>query len=128
NNGDWQGPFNFSVSVPKPNVVTLMGYDTNTPKNTQVALLFDLQGNAAYSAFYYVYAAPSNDLLNPVIDQWYSRSDLSCANDTTCSLLTPDLQSGVRYEAYIQSWGPGGITESGGIANTGFAGALYFGL
>ena len=124
--GDWQGPFDFTVDVPKPVPVTPQGF-TDT-LGSAVALQWSLDGNADYAGWFRVYAAPENDVFNPILDNWYSREDVLCADDTNCTLQLSQLQPGVIYVAYIQSWGPGGMTNDGGVGNTGWAGPLRFAL
>ncbi|GAB4530012.1 MAG: hypothetical protein OHK0046_50310 [Anaerolineae bacterium] len=121
NVGDWQGPFNFSLNVPAPGVVTLQPI-TNTTLS-RPTLNWTLTGNGTRTSWFQVYVAPASNLANGLVYNWYSRRDVCEA--TTCSLPSPvDLING-SYVLYIRSWGAGGFS-TGGFANSGWAGPENF--
>lgn len=115
----WQGPFTFDISEGQPAAAT-PGQVFNTDTLNPVVAWY-LSGAAANSAFFELYVAPSDDLLNVAYNGWVTRQQV-CNGWTgiACSFAFPeDLINGRTYSWYMRSWGPGGFSY-GGLANTGW--------
>lgn len=111
----WQGPFQFTLNEQQPQAVTPGDVTFGNP--LKPTLTWTLPGTAQNSAFYQVYVAPLNDVINPVLFQWFTREELCGGwNGTNCTLTMPqNLSPGTEYRAYVLSWGPGGLSTGGNI-------------
>ncbi|GAB4527271.1 MAG: hypothetical protein OHK0046_44920 [Anaerolineae bacterium] len=111
--GSWFGPFTFRLQAAPPALVSLMG-TTNTQSSRPV---FNWRLEEDSATHFRLYVAPQNDLADTRLDQWVARADV--CSGLTCAYPSPvDMVNG-RYSLYIQSWGPGGLSEG---RNGGFAG------
>lgn len=121
--GVWSNPLNFVLNASPPTVVTL-GTTTGTD-GTIPTFHWTLSGVAGNATYFHAYVVPTNNIAVPVLDQWFTRiQTCGSASGTTCSLVSPvQLTNGVQYQAYIQSYGPGGVSIGG---SGGYAGPDTF--
>lgn len=122
---DWQGPFVFTIEAQAPDAVTI-----TEPTNTDTLrpnIHWRLDGNANRAIYFRVYLAPSADIANAVIYRWYSReSACGSLQDTLCAItLNEDLTNATSYTVYVQAWGPGGFSMTGGVADSGWAQGMF---
>lgn len=107
---DWKGPFTFDVATPQPAAQTITGVSGGNTIN------WTLEGDAVYSAFFYMYLAPRDNLAAPVVNEWVTRQD-ACGSweGTTCAFPVDGLMEGTNYGLYTQSYGAGGFSTGGNI-------------
>lgn len=106
----WEGPYEFIVDSAQPSVPTLNGITAN-------AINFTLEGDAALNTSFYLYLAPQDDLLTPVVNELFTRQELCGTWDgTTCSYAIPTpLTNGTNYALYMLSSGAGGPATGGNL-------------
>ena len=125
----WSNAFRFEINSPQPSAVTILSTAGTVPNNPPVPatmspfLHWNLEGAATNAAYFQIYLAPTADISNPlVVDKWVSREE-ACVEwtGTVCNwTVDPALATGARYNFYVQSWGPGGLS-TGGLENSGWA-------
>lgn len=105
----WQGPYSFTVNTPRPHVPTLTSVGST--------INWILEGNAGYAAFFYLYLAPVDDVLNPLVNSYYTRLDTCGSWDgVNCGLAVPgQLLNDTIYVLYINGVGAGGFSTGGNI-------------
>lgn len=111
----WSGPHEFTVNVSSPTTI-VPGQTTNVETNTPT-LHWTLEGAGASSAFFQVYIAPTDDLINAAYFNWVARNEV-CGSweGVTCSFQLPvALPTNTHFSAFIQSWGPGGFSVGGSL-------------
>lgn len=111
----WGGPFAFTLNMPAPTVPTNLNV-------TPVPL--GMTWNAgSHTTWYQIWIGTPGTFQTTYIG-WHSATDLGC-DDGLCT-FTPDaaLSSGTTYTWYVQSWGPGGLSQ-GGTAEGWIAGAEF---
>ena len=116
----WVGPFEFRIFEPVPDAV--LARDTTHVVLPTPTINWSIPPNASYSAWYQIYIAPEQDVFNPTIVKWVSRLD-ACGGwvGFVCSYTTEVVLSDqTKYSFFIQSWGPGGLSQ-GGYLDTGWA-------
>ncbi|MDX1992771.1 MAG: right-handed parallel beta-helix repeat-containing protein [bacterium] len=121
-NGQWQGPFEFTLNAPPttpPTLNPVTGTDTLRP-----TFSFTLEGAAVYTTGLRFYLAVADTFGSgaPLVDTWYSRAQLcGSPTGTTCSLPAPlDLSDNTDYTLVMQGYGPGGYS-AGGAFNNGWS-------
>lgn len=115
--GEWVHAATFTVSAPQPSTISPANTTMNDNMPLRPDLNWSLNGTAQRSAFYAVYIAPKDNPAQTVIYEWITREDV-CGSwgNTTCAYNVPvPLANGVTYIAYIQSWGPGGLSIGGSL-------------
>ncbi len=112
-NGDWAGPYNFTLNTPATGLVS--GQETNTAAYpSRPVFHWNLAGAAENAAWFEVYAAPTDNLGVPVLNLWMNREQ-ACTDNTSniCTPLSPaDFVNGT-YALYVRSWGPAGFSTGG---------------
>ncbi|GAB4516550.1 MAG: hypothetical protein OHK0046_22100 [Anaerolineae bacterium] len=114
-------PSVFTVNVPQPGIVNMQSV-TNT-SNNKPTLSWTLSGSAEHNAWFHIYVAPTSALTAVAVDTWVERSQV--CSGSTCNFQVPQSLANNHYSAYIQGWGPGGLS-TGGFA--GWAGPVEFNL
>lgn len=122
---DWQGPFTFTIATPPPAAVTMTEpTNTDTPRPN---IHWRLDGDAVNAIYFRVYLAPSADITNSVLFRWYSReSACGTLQDVLCAIAPDeDLMNATPYTVYVQAYGPGGFSTTGGVADSGWSEAMF---
>ncbi len=110
-------PNEFEIDSPPTGVITPGGVTNIT--GTRPTINWQLDMNAATSGWFQVYvhetdAIAAGNVQNPAVWKWYPRDQL-CNNfvGTTCAFQMPvDLKDKTHYQAFVQSWGPHGLSEN----------------
>lgn len=110
----------FTLDVAAPKALTPTGVD-DTVGSLRPTFNWALDSDAASTAFFQLYVAPTDNITASVfgtaLTHWVSRED-ACGSWTgnTCSYrLEVDLQDKTHYQAYMNSWGPGGFSTGGNV-------------
>lgn len=115
----WAGPFDFTVDESRPRTVSPL--ETTGVQSLYPIIHWRLDGTAVNSAWFQLVIVPTDDLADAVVLQWVLR-DTACGDrdGIFCSFQIPEaLEDGRTYSAFIQSWGPGGLSF-GGVLGSGW--------
>ena len=111
-------PNEFEIDSPPTGVITPTGV-TNTLTGTRPTIQWELDMSAATSGWFQVYIHETDEIaagnvMNPPIWTWYSREQLcNSFTGTICAFDMPvDLKASTHYQAFVQSWGPHGLSEN----------------
>jgi len=104
------GPYTFEVATPQPTAPTVNGVTNGD------TLLWTLEGDAVYAAFFYLYLAPQNNLTEALVSQHVSRLEACGSWDgTDCTFTISGLAEEQVYSLYMQSQGAGGPSRGGNL-------------
>jgi len=121
--GGWSDPYRFTMDFDAPLAVTAMTVTGANGADDHPDFLWQPVNNATW---YNIWVGSSEwdrvDHFN-----WYTATDLGCADDDQCELrdpvaLTPADRPHIWY---VRSWGPGGFS-TGGLADSGWAEGAQF--
>lgn len=107
----WFGSFNFTLDALPPSVPELV--ETTGTDSGTITLQWQLVDEAIYATWFRLYLAPSDTLGSVALDVWLQRSDVCGVYGTTCTYNANTLVSGVDYQYWLQTIGPGGEATGG---------------
>jgi hypothetical protein len=117
------GPVTATTVADAPSVVntaevTVVSPDSGTPT-------FTWQAVPDASWYQALVATPGPDYETIYLFQWFSADTLGCVADNLCTLPSGIFLPNGDFELWIQTYGPGGISQ-GGVENTGWVGPVNF--